>query len=179
METRYSKIDHDVHCCSSANFIPSREEQQSRYINHRCTNNIILNKIIVSFTKECGGNARQLISDPDVPVNISANPFLEGDNAKVDPSQLEISESNTGDQSAWCSVLPPNAYRVAYDPYLKFEFNSTYLIEIVKISGRDVNNRFVIALTIKNDTGHGQGFTSINDNGIPNVSQFCYNIIDA
>ena len=95
----------------------------------------------------------------------------------MDPSQLEISESNTGDQSAWCSVLPPNAYRVAYDPYLKFEFNSTYLIEIVKISGRDANNRFVIALTIKNDTG--QGFASINENGIPKVSQLCYDIIDA
>ena len=127
------------------------------------------------FTEECGGNARQLISDSDVPVSISANPFLEGDNAKVDPIQVEISENNTGSQAAWCSVLPP--VRVAYDPYLKFEFSSIYLIEIVKISGRDANNKFVIALTIKNDTG--QGSTFINDNGIPKVSQLCNNIIDA
>ena len=135
-------------------------------------------KIIVPFTEECGGNARQLISDPGVPVSISANPFLEGDNAKVYPIQVEISENNTGSQAAWCSwsVLPPD--REAYDPYLKFEFNATYLIEIVKISGRDAGiNRYVIALTIKNDTG--QGSTFINDNGIPKVSQLCYNIIDA
>ena len=98
-------------------------------------------KIIVPFTKECGGNAT---SDSGGLVNISSNPLLEGDNAKADPSQIEISESNTGDQAAWCSVLPPN--RAAYDPYLKFEFNTTYLIEIVKISGSDAGNRFVIAL---------------------------------
>ena len=113
--------------------------------------------------EECGGNARQLISDPDVPVNISANPFLEGANAKVDPSQLEISDSNT---DPWCSAEPQGG--VPYDPYLTFEFNSTYLIEIVKISGDNEQYSYVRTLSIKNDTG--QGFAFISDNGIPKVS---------
>ena len=93
----------------------------------------------------------------------------------MDPSQVEISDSNTGDQAAWCSVLP--LARVAYDPYLMFEFSSTYLIDIIKISGKDAGNSYVGTLTIKNDTGQGSAF--INDNGIPKVSQLCYNIIDA
>ncbi|MCG8622411.1 MAG: hypothetical protein MJE68_10505 [Proteobacteria bacterium] len=95
----------------------------------------------------------------------------------MDPMQVEISESNTGNQAAWCSVLPPAPAGIAYDPYLKFEFNTTYLIEIVKISGGSVGNSYVIALTIKNDTG--QGYAVINDNGIPKVSQLCCNIRDA
>ena len=93
----------------------------------------------------------------------------------MDSSQVEISESNTGSQAAWCSV--ESTARAAYDPYLKFEFNTTYLIEIVKISGGSVGNSYVIALTIKNDTG--QGYAVINDNGIPKVSQLCCNIRDA
>lgn len=121
--------------------------------------------------EECGGNAKQLISDPDVLVSISANPLLEM-SPKVDPIQLEISESNT---DPWCSAQ--TTARAAYNPYLTFEFNSTYLIEIVTISGRSANNRFVEALTIKNDTG--QGFTFINDNGVPKVSHLWCNSIGA
>ena len=123
------------------------------------------------FIEECGGNAKQLISDPDVLVSISANPLLEM-NPKVDPIQLEVSENNT---DPWCST-PPTA-RAAFNPYLIFEFSSTYLIEVITISGRSASNRFVEALTIKNDTG--QGFAFINNNGIPKVSQLLYNIIGA
>ena len=101
-------------------------------------------------------------------MKISANPFLEGDNAKVESTTVEISEGN--DQGAWCSVLPPG--RTAYNPYLTFEFNSTYLIETVKISGLYNPNMYVTALTIQNDTG--QGFVFISDN--PKVSQFRYTV---
>jgi hypothetical protein len=98
-------------------------------------------------------------------MEISANPLLEM-NPKVDPSQVEISDSNT---DPWCSVLP--TARVAYDPYLTFEFSSTYLIEFVKISGHSVGNRFVGTLTIKNNTGQGFGFINDNPTIIPKVSQ--------
>lgn len=82
----------------------------------------------------------------------------------MDFSQVEISASNT---NSWCSVEPSSG--AAFDPYLTFEFNSTYLIEIVKISGGNENSMYVQTLTIKNDTG--QGLVVISDNGIPKVSQ--------
>ena len=87
-------------------------------------------------------------------------------NPRVDRREVEISENNT---NQWCFVAP--TWRLAYDPYLTFEFNSTYLIEMVEISGVASGNQRVIALTIQNDTG--QGFAFINNNlGIPMVSQF-------
>ena len=92
-------------------------------------------------------------------------------NPKVDRREVEISENNT---NQWCSV--PQPWRLAFDPYLTFEFNSTYLIEMVQISGLANGNRYVIALTIQNNTG--QGFAFINDNsGNPKVSQLWYNVI--
>ena len=121
----------------------------------------------VSLTEECGccGLAKQLTPDSSDLISISANPVLEGANAKVDPSRVEISESNTN--PGWCSAEPPGG--VPYDPYLTFEFSSTYLIEIVKISGGNESYRYVRTLSIKNDTG--QGFAFISDNRIPKVSQ--------
>jgi LEA14-like dessication related protein len=90
----------------------------------------------------------------------------------VDPRQVEISESNT---NSWCSVQPSSGE--AFDPYLTFELDSTYLIEIIKISGGNQSHGYVTALTINNDTG--QGFVFISDNGIPKVSQLWYNIESA
>ena len=85
----------------------------------------------------------------------------------MDPIQVEISDSNT---DPWCSVMPTaNRYRAAFSPYLIFEFNAMYLIELVEISGSSDGNIFVEALTIQNNTG--QGFTFIKDNGIPKVSR--------
>ena len=121
--------------------------------------------------EECGccGGARQLISDHDGLVEISPNPLLEGADAKVDPSEIEISETNN---NPWCSVPAPPDRTSGYDPYLTFEFNSTYIMEKVKISGPDRGDRqYATALTFQNDTG--QGFMFINDNsGNPKVSQF-------
>ena len=96
-------------------------------------------------------------------MDISANPLLEGLNTKVDPMKVEISEDNGN--NPWCSAVPSG--QTAYYPYLTFEFSSIYLIELVTISGRYHLNTYVIALTIQNDTG--QGFTFINDNGVPKV----------
>ena len=95
-------------------------------------------------------------------MDISANPLLEGI-AKVDHMKVEISEDNR--DNPWCSATQPAG--TAYYPYLTFEFRSTYLIELVIISGRNHPNTYVTALTIQNDTG--QGFTFINDNGVPKV----------
>ena len=115
----------------------------------------------------CCGKAKQLISNHDGLVNISANPLLEGADTKVDPSEIEISEINT---NPWCSI--PSQAGTAFDPYLTFKFKFTYLIKMVKISGDPARgDRYATALTVQTDTG--QGFEFINDNsGIPKVSQF-------
>ena len=60
---------------------------------------------------------------------------------------------------------------------LTFEFNSTYLIELVKIYGRTHPNTYVIPLTIQNNTGLGFELISDNQSGIPKVSQFRYSVI--
>ena len=105
-------------------------------------------------------------------MEISANPLLEV-NAKVDPIQVEISENNA--DNPWCSAMPTGG--TVYYPYLTFEFNSTYLIELVKISGRNHPNTYVIALIIQNNTGLGFELISDNQSGIPKVSQFRYSVI--
>ena len=116
--------------------------------------------------KECGccGSAKQLIADDsDVYLEISTNPLLQ-DDPIVDRMNVEISESNNG---AWCSMTPD--FGRAFDPYLTFEFNSIYLIEVVGISGDPGSGgRHITALTFQNNTGQGFGF--INDNsGMPQV----------
>ena len=123
-------------------------------------------------TEECGccGLAKQLTQVSDGLASISANPLLD---TKVDPMQVEISEDNAN--NAWCSAIPTGA--TAYYPYLTFKFTSTYLIELVKISGSYSPNTYVIAVTIQNDTGQGFEFISDNQSGVPKVSQFRYSAI--
>ena len=106
-------------------------------------------------------------------MEISANPLLEGADVAVDRTVVVLSENN---RNAWCSVAPPVPQTRIYDPYLTFEFNATYLIEMVTMSGDpDRIDRYVRALTIQNDTG--QGFTFIHDNsGTPKVAAK-YNIL--
>ena len=83
----------------------------------------------------------------------------------MDRSKLNISASN---RDSWCSDVPQPLTRI-FNPYLTFVFNSTYLIEMVNISGDpDHSDRYITALHIWNNTG--QGFAFINDDsGIPKV----------
>ena len=95
-----------------------------------------------------------LISDLSVYVDITANPQLEEQhgNVEVDRENLTLSMYNSN-SSGWCSALLEGTS--IYSPYLKFQFNITYLIEAVSVSGErgGGGDNYVKTLLVLNDTG--------------------------
>ena len=129
-------------------------------------NILIIRTPTLVCARGCCGSAKPLVSDPDVIVNITANPLLEKD-VNVDSASLNISETN---ERPWCSIKQMPS--TSFDPFITIEFNSTYLIEMIDISGDPSNSgkQYVTKFYVMNDTG--QGFSFIGNPENPRVREF-------